>query len=167
MSMFGGLADAIGGMFGGGRGSGRGDGRDAGRSSGISGGFQGRSNVSAAEVSAAAAESSRGGFFGFTPGPGPGAADGGMAGYVGPGEGRAEIAKGERATEPAEPAAPAVEPGDVKGGRPGEEGTGAGAVTRARRLGLASTIATTPGGLLAGEGATRQRRSLMGGGLIR
>ena len=41
------------------------------------------------------------------------------------------------------------------------------AATKARRLGLASTIATSPGGLLAGGvGTTRRRRSLMGGGLI-
>jgi hypothetical protein len=72
-----------------------------------------------------------------------------------------------RPAAPAAPAAPPVAPGDVKGGRPGEEGTGASAVSRARRLGLASTIATTPGGLLASEGATRRRRSLMAGGLIR
>lgn len=39
------------------------------------------------------------------------------------------------------------------------------AAARARRLGLASTIATSPGGLLAGgQGTTRGRRSLMGGG---
>jgi hypothetical protein len=44
---------------------------------------------------------------------------------------------------------------------------GESAAARARRLGLASTIATSPGGLLAGgEGTTRRRRSLMGGGLI-
>jgi len=42
---------------------------------------------------------------------------------------------------------------------------GESAAARARRLGLASTIATSPGGLLAGgEGTTRRRRSLMGGG---
>ncbi len=75
-----------------------------------------------------------------------------------------EVAKGMR---PAEPAAPEVETGEAKGARPVEEGTGESAAARARRLGLASTIATTPGGLLAGETATRRRRSLMGGGLIR
>jgi len=47
------------------------------------------------------------------------------------------------------------------------ERAGETAAARARRLGLASTIATSPGGLLAGgEGTTRRRRSLMGGGLI-
>jgi hypothetical protein len=47
------------------------------------------------------------------------------------------------------------------------ERAGESAAAKARRLGLASTIATSPGGLLAGgEGTTRRRRSLMGGGLI-
>ena len=86
-----------------------------------------------------------------------------MAPAGGGGEDRPEVAKGMR---PAEPAAPEVETGEAKGARPVEEGTGESAAARARRLGLASTIATTPGGLLAGESATRRRRSLMGGGLI-
>lgn len=87
-----------------------------------------------------------------------------MAPAGGGGEDRQpEVAKGMR---PAEPAAPEVETGEAKGARPVEEGTGESAAARARRLGLASTIATTPGGLLAGETATRRRRSLMGGGLI-
>jgi len=74
------------------------------------------------------------------------------------------VAKGAR---PA-PVPPAVEPGAAKGARPTEEGTGESAAARARRLGLASMIATAPGGLLAGgEGTTRGRRSLMGGGMIR
>ena len=48
------------------------------------------------------------------------------------------------------------------------EKAGEKAAAKARRLGLASTIATSPGGLLAGGvGTTRRRRSLMGGGLIR
>ena len=82
----------------------------------------------------------------------------------GRGEGRQpEVAKGGR---PAEAAAPTMDPGEAKGARPTAEGTGESAAARARRLGLASTIATSPGGLLAGEGATRRRRSLMGGGLI-
>ena len=81
----------------------------------------------------------------------------------GGGEDRPEVAKGER---PAEAAAPEMDVGEAKGARPTEEGTGESAAARARRLGLASTIATSPGGLLAGEGATRRRRSLMGGGLI-
>jgi hypothetical protein len=39
---------------------------------------------------------------------------------------------------------------------------------RARRLGLAQLVATSMRGLLSGgEGTTRRRRSLMGGGLIR
>jgi hypothetical protein len=47
------------------------------------------------------------------------------------------------------------------------EEAGETAAAAARRLGRASTIATSPGGLLAGgEGTTRRRRSLMGGGLI-
>lgn len=74
-----------------------------------------------------------------------------------------EVAKGER---PAEATAPEMDVGEAKGERPTEGGTGESAAARARRLGLASTIATSPGGLLAGEGATRRRRSLMGGGLI-
>ena len=81
-------------------------------------------------------------------------------------EDRSERDKGERPAEAA--AEPEVDVGEAKGERPGEEGMGTGesAAARARRLGLASTIATSPGGLLAGEGATRRRRSLMGGGLI-
>lgn len=75
----------------------------------------------------------------------------------------AEARKGARAAEPETPAVPA---GEAKGGRPGAEGTGESAAARARRLGLASTIATTPGGLLADSDATRRRRSLIGGGLI-
>jgi hypothetical protein len=80
---------------------------------------------------------------------------------------RSERAKGERPAEAA--AEPEMDVGEAKGERPGEEGMGTGesAAARARRLGLASTIATSPGGLLAGEDATRRRRSLMGGGLIR
>jgi hypothetical protein len=85
------------------------------------------------------------------------------AGMGGGGEDRPEVAKDMR---PAEPAAPEIETGEAKGARPVEEGTGESAAARARRLGLASTIATTPGGLLADESATRRRRSLMGGGLI-
>lgn len=77
----------------------------------------------------------------------------------------AEARKGARAA--AEPETPAVPAGEAKGGRPGAEGTGESAAARARRLGLASTIATTPGGLLADSDATRRRRSLIGGGLIR
>lgn len=76
----------------------------------------------------------------------------------------AEARKGARAA--AEPETPAVPAGEAKGGRPGAEGTGESAAARARRLGLASTIATTPGGLLADSEATRRRRSLIGGGLI-
>lgn len=83
---------------------------------------------------------------------------------TGDGGDRPEAPKGER---PAAPTAPAVPAGEPKGARPGAEGSGEGAAARARRLGLAATIATSPGGLLAGEGTTRQRRSLMGGGLIR
>lgn len=85
---------------------------------------------------------------------------------MGSGEGAdraAEARKGARAAEPETPAVPA---GEAKGGRPGAEGTGESAAARARRLGLASTIATTPGGLLADSEATRRRRSLIGGGLI-
>lgn len=47
------------------------------------------------------------------------------------------------------------------------EAAGETAAEKQRRLGLAQTIATSPRGLLAGgEGTTRRRRSLMGGGLI-
>lgn len=47
------------------------------------------------------------------------------------------------------------------------EAAGETAAEKQRKLGLAQTIATSPRGLLAGgEGTTRRRRSLMGGGLI-
>lgn len=65
----------------------------------------------------------------------------------------------------------AAEPETETGMTPQQEAqieqAGETAVAKARRLGLASTIATSPGGLLAGgAGTTRRRRSLMGGGLI-
>lgn len=78
------------------------------------------------------------------------------------------------APEPEPEPAPAPEPEPVteSGMTPQQEAqieeAGESAAAKARRLGLASTIATSPGGLLAGgEGTTRRRRSLMGGGLIR
>ena len=47
------------------------------------------------------------------------------------------------------------------------EQAGETAAEKQRKLGLAQTIATSPRGLLAsGEGTTRRRRSLIGGGLI-
>ena len=47
------------------------------------------------------------------------------------------------------------------------EGAGEMAAEEQKELGLAQTIATSPRGLLSGgEGTTRRRRSLMGGGLI-
>jgi hypothetical protein len=47
------------------------------------------------------------------------------------------------------------------------EAAGEAAAAEQKKLGLAQTIATSPQGLLAGgEGTTRRRRSLMGGGLI-
>lgn len=76
-----------------------------------------------------------------------------------------EVAKGVRPPEAAPEAPAPVE--QAKGARPTEEGAGESAAARARRLGLASMIATAPGGLLAGgQGTTRGRRSLMGGGMI-
>ena len=95
------------------------------------------------------------------------AREGGMAARERGDRPEPEVAKGAR-PEPVPPAPPAVEPGAAKGARPTEEGAGESAAARARRLGLASMIATAPGGLLsAGEGTTRGRRSLMGGGMIR
>ena len=76
-----------------------------------------------------------------------------------------EQAKGVRPPEAAPEAPAPVE--QAKGVRPTEEGAGESAAARARRLGLASMIATAPAGLLAGgQGTTRGRRSLMGGGMI-
>jgi hypothetical protein len=47
------------------------------------------------------------------------------------------------------------------------EGAGEMAAEEQKKLGQAQTIATSPRGLLSGgEGTTRRRRSLMGGGLI-
>jgi len=47
------------------------------------------------------------------------------------------------------------------------EAAGETAAEKQKKLGLAQTIATSPRGLLpGGEGTTRRRRSLMGGGLI-
>lgn len=47
------------------------------------------------------------------------------------------------------------------------EEAGETAAEKQKKLGLAQTIATSPRGLLAGgEGTTRRRRSLMGGGII-
>jgi len=68
--------------------------------------------------------------------------------------------------------APRPEPVTESGMTPAQEAqieeAGETAVTKARRLGLASTIATSPGGLLmTDQTAARPRRSLIGGGLIR
>ena len=71
------------------------------------------------------------------------------------------------AAAPAQAATPAPEMTSVAEQEAQIEKAGESAAAKARRLGLASTIATSPGGLLAGgEGTTRRRRSLMGGGLI-
>jgi hypothetical protein len=77
------------------------------------------------------------------------------------------------ATEPVAeaPAAPPPEPVGESGMTVAQEEqievAGETAAEKQRRLGLAQTIATSPAGLLAGgEGTTRRRRSLMGGGLI-
>jgi hypothetical protein len=71
------------------------------------------------------------------------------------------------AAAPAQAASAATELTSVADQEAQIEEAGETAAARARRLGLASTIATSPGGLLAGgEGTTRRRRSLMGGGLI-
>jgi hypothetical protein len=82
---------------------------------------------------------------------------------------------GDDRPAPAQAAAPAAAPAPAATPAPGMTSVedqeaqiaeaGETAAARARRLGLASTIATSPGGLLAGgEGTTRRRRSLMGGG---
>ena len=70
---------------------------------------------------------------------------------------------------PAETAPPPVE--TESGMTPEQEErierAGETAAEKQRKLGLAQTIATSPRGLLAsGEGTTRRRRSLIGGGLI-
>ena len=71
------------------------------------------------------------------------------------------------AAAPAQAASAATELTSVADQEAQIEEAGETAAARARRLGLASTIATSPSGLLAGgEGTTRRRRSLMGGGLI-
>ena len=79
----------------------------------------------------------------------------------------AQAAAPAPAAAPAQAATPAPEMTSVAEQEAQIEKAGETAAARARRLGLASTIATSPGGLLAGgEGTTRRRRSLMGGGLI-
>jgi hypothetical protein len=70
---------------------------------------------------------------------------------------------------PAETAPPPVE--TESGMTPAQEErierAGETAAEKQRKLGLAQTIVTSPRGLLAGgEGTTRRRRSLIGGGLI-
>ena len=79
----------------------------------------------------------------------------------------AQAAAPAPAAAPAQAATPAPEMTSVAEQEAQIEKAGESAAAKARRLGLASTIATSPGGLLAGgEGTTRRRRSLMGGGLI-
>jgi hypothetical protein len=69
------------------------------------------------------------------------------------------------AAAPAQAASAATELTSVADQEAQIEEAGETAAAKARRLGLASTIATSPGGLLAGgEDTTRRRRSLMGGG---
>jgi hypothetical protein len=68
---------------------------------------------------------------------------------------------------PVTPAAPATESGMTPEQEERIEQAGETAAEKQRKLGLAQTIATSPRGLLAsGEGTTRRRRSLIGGGLI-
>jgi hypothetical protein len=77
----------------------------------------------------------------------------------------AQAAAPASAAAPAQAATPAPEMTSVAEQEAQIEEAGETAAARARRLGLASTIATSPGGLLAGgEDTTRRRRSLMGGG---
>ena len=72
------------------------------------------------------------------------------------------------APAPAPRPAPVTESGMTPAQEAQIEKAGETAVTKARRLGLASTIATSPGGLLmTDQAAARPRRSLIGGGLIR
>jgi hypothetical protein len=79
----------------------------------------------------------------------------------------AQAAAPVSAAAPAQAATPAPALTSVADQEAQIERAGESAAAKARRLGLASTIATSPGGLLAsGEGTTRRRRSLMGGGLI-
>ena len=79
----------------------------------------------------------------------------------------AQAAAPAPAAAPAQAATPAPEMTSVAEQEAQIEKAGETAAARARRLGLASTIATSPGGLLAGgECTTRRRLSLMGGGLI-
>ena len=79
----------------------------------------------------------------------------------------AQAAAPAPAAAPAQAATPAPALTSVADQEAQIERAGESAAAKARRLGLASTIATSPGGLLAsGEGTTRRRRSLMGGGLI-
>ena len=79
----------------------------------------------------------------------------------------AQAAAPASAAAPAQAATPAPALTSVADQEAQIERAGESAAAKARRLGLASTIATSPGGLLAGgEGTTRRRRSLMGGGLI-
>jgi hypothetical protein len=68
---------------------------------------------------------------------------------------------------PVTPAAPATESGMTPEQEERIEQAGETAAEKQRKLGLAQTIVTSPRGLLAGgEGTTRRRRSLIGGGLI-
>jgi hypothetical protein len=88
-------------------------------------------------------------------------------------EGPEDRRREREAAAPAPAPAPAPRPAPVteSGMTPAQEAqiekAGETAVTKARRLGLASTIATSPGGLLMTDQAARPRRSLIGGGLIR
>ena len=73
----------------------------------------------------------------------------------------------ETPAAPVTPAAPATESGMTPEQEERIEQAGETAAEKQRKLGLAQTIATSPRGLLAsGEGTTRRRRSLIGGGLI-
>ena len=73
----------------------------------------------------------------------------------------------ETPATPVTPAAPATESGMTPEQEERIERAGETAAEKQRKLGLAQTIVTSPRGLLAGgEGTTRRRRSLIGGGLI-
>ena len=73
----------------------------------------------------------------------------------------------ETPAAPVTPAAPTTESGMTPEQEERIEQAGETAAEKQRKLGLAQTIATSPRGLLtSGEGTTRRRRSLIGGGLI-
>lgn len=95
----------------------------------------------------------------------------GSGGANGRGEDRPAPAQAAAAPAPAAAPAQAATPAPAMTSAAEQETqiaeAGETAAEKQRRLGLAQTIATSPAGLLAGgEGTTRRRRSLMGGGMI-